>query len=197
MKCRMLVLGAALLLVTSSVAQRRGTSGAPGGQSGTRASGSKIDGSETGAGGGSQQQLRIDANATPRQQLKNCRKSADRIRTRSHEMSRLASGKRLTPDQAHQWREQIRSEVRTINQNQEQLMAELPEGQKLATQETAQQMEQSRSQLERLAELLDNELITEELDQEQVRERASETERAATQLKQSQAEFLKQLAQNQ
>lgn len=76
-------------------------------------------------------------------------------------------------------------------------MAELPEGQKLATQETAQQMEQSRSQLERLAELLDNELITEELDQEQVRERASETERAATQLKQSQAEFLKQLAQNQ
>jgi hypothetical protein len=200
MKYKVLAIAIALLLLAAtSVAQRRGSgnAGMQGAQSAQRGSGGQMRGSGSGMGSGDQQRLRIHATDQQRLQLKSCTQSADRIRIRTRQMSRLNSGSPMTPEQARQFREQLRSEVQAMNQNHEQLMADLSEEQRLASRQTIAEMERSRTRLMNVSEMLDNELVAPELNQERIREQARETERAATQLKDRQSELSAQLSANQ
>lgn len=187
-------LGATLLiLITSSAAQRHGGNAGTPGLSGQRA-GSQQGQGQMGTGGArDEQRLRIHATDQQRQQLRDCTQSADRIRNRARDMARLSKNATITPKQAQQWREQLQNELQSITRNQEQLMAGLSEEQRIASQQNIEQMEQARTQLLRLAELLDDELIAPELQQNRIREQARDAERAADQLKNHQNELAAQL----
>lgn len=199
MKRKILILGSAMLLIVSiSAAQRRGgNSGMGAGQQGQHGAPAQM-GQRQQMGGAmgtrDQQGLRIHASDQQRKQLRDCSQSADRIRKRTRDMSRQ-SGAALAPEQAKQWRAQLRNEVQAMNQQQEQLMAGLSEEQKAASRQTIQQMEQSRTQLRDLAEALDNELIAPELQQDRIREHARDTEHAAAQLKKHQNQLAAELNQ--
>lgn len=196
MKQKLLVLSVALLLLGSNAfAQRRGSSGMQGGQSGQGQRGSGAQpgqgqpaDSGSGTGGGDQQRIRIHATDRQQQQLKSCTQSTERIRTRTREMSRLGKGT-LTAEQAQVWREQIQNELQTMNQNYDDLMASLTEEQKSASQDKVKKVEESRSQLLEVADLLEDELIAPELDQNEVQEKARKTEKAAAKLKKTQTEL--------
>lgn len=203
MKRNLLILGATLLLLlTMATAQRRGGgAGMPAGQSGQHGAAGQHGQMGTGTGMGTgigthdQQRLRIHATDQQRQQLRDCTQSADQLRTRTRDMARQSKKSAITPEQAKQWREQLRHEVRVMNQNHEQFMAGLSQEQKAASQLTLQQMEQSRNRLLKASELLENELIAPELQSDRIREQARETERAAHQLRKHQTDLVAQLTQ--
>lgn len=192
MKRKIFILGAALLLlVTVSAAQRRGNAGMAGSQSGQHGATGKQGQRQMGSGLGTrdEQRLRIHATDQQRQQLRDCTKSADRIRTRAREITRQFRNASVTPAQAMQWREQLRNDLQAMNENYELFMNDLSEEQQLAAQQTIEQIEQSRTQLLEFAELLDNELIAPELQHDRIRDQAQDTERAADQLKKHQTEL--------
>lgn len=126
MKRNLLILGATLLLLlTMATAQRRGGgAGMPGGQSGQHGAAGQHGQMGTGTGMGTvgthdQQRLRIHATDQQRQQLRDCTQSADQLRTRTRDMTWQSKKSAITPEQAKQWREQLRNEVRVMNQNHE------------------------------------------------------------------------------
>lgn len=178
MKTRVLVLGLSLLLAGSAFAQRRGPGGMQGNPSAGR--GSQAGMSNRGTGQQmqmrDQQRMRIHASDQQLQQSRTCTQSMERVRTRLRTMARIKQSQPISSEQASQWREQLRNDVRTMNQEQSNLMNSLTPEQQDATRNRTQQMQMTRERLEKMSDALDMELALESPDPVKVRQQAHEME---------------------
>jgi hypothetical protein len=189
MRKRVLVLGLSLLLAGSAFAQRRGQGMQQGNPSAGRGSQAGMGNRGMGQGMGDQQRLRIHATDQQRQQSKTCTQSMDRVRTRLRTMARIKQNQPISSEQASQWREQLRNDIQTMNQEQSNLMNGLTPEQQDATKNRTQQMQMTREQLEKMSEALDMELALEAPDPVKVRQQAREMESAVNRIRNQQQQF--------
>ncbi len=189
MRTRVLVLGLSLLFGGSAFAQRRG----PGGMQGNPSAGRGSQAGMSNRGTGQQMQMhdrmRIHASDQQLQQSRTCTQSMERVRTRLRTMARIKQNQPISSEQASQWREQLRNDVRTMNQEQSNLMNSLTPDQQDATRNRTQQMQTSREQLEKMSEALDMELSLEAPDPAKVRQQAREMESTANKIRTQQQQL--------
>lgn len=133
---------AAILILTPAIAFAQG----PGG--GSVRAGGQSQGSRPGAGTGAtasrgtmdrdriQQRDRLHTMATDQQraEYRTCDQLADRIRTRARDMSKSANGKGLGVGAMRQQRDQLREQVRTMDEEHQRMMQGLNDDQRYAIQ---------------------------------------------------------------
>lgn len=140
-----------------------------------------------------QQQQRIHATTQQRQQIRDCTQSTSRLRKQVRDMSRVKAGSNIGADQAKQWREQLRNEIRNMNQEQERLVSGLSPEQRAATQNQVQQMEQSRERLQKMSDALNLALEEDAVSGDKVREQARDMQTELDRLRDQQRDFENQL----
>ncbi len=140
-----------------------------------------------------QQQQRIHATTQQRQQIRDCTQSTSRLRKQVRDMSRLKAGGAVNAAQAKQWREQLRNEIRNMNQEQERMVSGLSPEQRAATQNQVQQMEQSRERLQKMSDSLGLALEEDAVSGDKVREQARDLQTELDRLRDQQRDFENQL----
>lgn len=193
MKGKLLVMSLALLLAASAFGQRRGSGGMQGNQSGRGAQsmGNRGTGQQmqTQNQMRDRQRLRLHTTDQQMQQSRTCTQSMDRVRTRLRTMSRISKTQPISSTQASQWREQLRNDVQTMNQEQTNLMNGLSPEQQEAVKNRSQQMQTTREQFQQMSEALDTELTLEAPDPVKVRQQAREMESAMNKIRTQQQQF--------
>jgi ketosteroid isomerase-like protein len=195
MKRKLLVLALSFVLASSAFAQRRGAGGMQGNQSAGK--GQSTGMGNRGAGQQSQQQtqmqdrqrLRIHASDQQQQQSRTCTQSMDRVRTQLRTMSRISKNQAISSGQASQWREQLRNDIQTMNQEQTRLTNGLTPEQQDAVKNRTQQMQTTREQLQQMSEALEMELAMEAPDPVKVRQQAREMDTAMNKIRTQQQQF--------
>ncbi len=104
-------------------------------------------------------------------------------------MSRISKTQPIGSGQAKQWREQLRNNMQTMNQEQTNLMNDLSPEQQEAVRNRTQQMQMSREQFQRMSEALEMELTLEAPDPAKVRQQAREMESTAKKIRTQQQQF--------
>ncbi len=137
-----------------------------------------------GAQSGSTQmeQKRIRATTQQRDQIRSCSKLADGIRQQARKMAQTREGK-FNADQAVKQRNQIRDQIRTMDQEHERLMNGFDAAQKQAWQEQIKNTAQLRQQLNSQMQQMDTEINSTNPDSKRVGERAREIERTMSNLR--------------
>jgi chromosome segregation ATPase len=141
-----------------------------------------------------QQQQRIHATTQQRQQIHDCTQATSQLRKQVRDMSRVKAGGTISADQAKQWREQLRNEVRNMNQEQERMFSGLTPEQRTATQDQVQQMEQSRERLQKMSDALGLALEEDAVNADKVRTQARDMQTELDRLRDQQRTFQDQLA---
>jgi chromosome segregation ATPase len=147
-----------------------------------------------GAGMQTRQRLRIHATDQQRAQYRTCTQSLDRLRTRIRDMNRIMNSAAFNKQQALQAREQLRNELRTMQQEHDRWVAGLDDEQKAAVSEQLQQMSRTRQPLEDWSEALGFELEQESVDSAAVRDQLRKLDKATRQLQQQQRDVASDLA---
>ena len=188
--------GLGLILVTAAAAQHGQGHGQQGqGQRPPTAGSQRVPGS----GGGSQTQmrdqerLRIRATDQQQKQLQNCSQSAERLRSRVRQMSRISAGQKIGSERAKQWREQLGTELANMNQEHERLMNGLSSEQRSAVQIQTKEMQTSRTRLNDIAEAVEIELALDAPDPAKVRETAKQMESEVDRIRAQQKKLHAQL----
>ena len=112
-----------------------------------------------------------------------------RVRTQLRTMSRLSKTQTISPEQASQWREQLRNNVQTMTQEQANLVNGLTPEQHEAVRSRTQQMQTTREQFQQMSEALDMELALDSPNPAKVRQQAREMESAMNTLRSQQRQF--------
>ena len=177
-----------ILMVSTGVTQQHGR---PSGGGNMQQRGQSTPGGQRGLGDQTQSQdrLRIHANDQQQMQSRTCTQSMQQVRNRLRTMSRISSTQTVTSEQAKQWRKQLRSEVQTMDREQQALMNGLSPEQKNAVQDRAQNMQMSRQQFDSMLEALDMELALESPDSSRVRQKSRDAESAMNKFRYQQQEF--------
>ncbi len=136
-----------------------------------------------------QQRLRLHTADQQMQQSRTCAQSMDRVRTQLRTMSRISKTEPIGSGQAKQWREQLRNNVQTMNQEQTNLMNGLSPEQQEALRDRNQQMQTTREQFQRMSEALDMELALDSPDPAKVRQQAREMDSAMNKIRSQQQQF--------
>ena len=102
--------------------------------------------------------IRIHATDQQRDQYRTCDQSMDRIRTRARDMAKASSSPGFNADQARQNRDQLRNELRVMEQEHERLMQGLNGEQKEAIAEHHRNMEQIHQRINTRLQEMDQEL---------------------------------------
>ncbi len=126
------------------------------------------------AGSGQMEQQRIKATTQQRDQMRTCDKLADNIRKQARKMSQTSTGS-FNADQAVRQQNQIRDQVRTMEQEHERLMNGLDPTQQQAWQEQIRNMDQLRQRANSQLQQMEGELKGNP-DAKRVTERARELE---------------------
>lgn len=113
----------------------------------------------------------------------------ERVRKQLRTMSRISTNQPLTSEQAAEWRQQLRNNVQTMNQEQTNLMNGLSPEQQEAVRNRTQQMQATREQFQQMSEALDMELALEAPDPAKVHKQAREMESAANRIRTQQQQF--------
>lgn len=187
---KLLVLGFTLMVAASMYGQRRGSGGMQGNQSAGR-------GAQSMSTGGSgqqmqirdQQRLRLHTTDQQMQQSRTCTQSMERVRTRLRTMSRISKTQPISSAQASQWREQLRNDVQTMDQEHTRLMNGLSPEQQDAVRNRAQQMQATREQFQNMSEALEMELALEAPEPAKVRQQALEMESAVNKIRTQQQQL--------
>jgi chromosome segregation ATPase len=123
------------------------------------------------------QRDRIRATDQQRDQVRTCDQSMDRARSRARDMARAADGKGFNAEQARQQRNELRNEVRTMEQEHARLMRGLSGEQREALQEQIRNTEQNRERIQTRLQEMDQELAGEGPNGKRVAECARAVER--------------------
>lgn len=176
MKSRVLVLGVALLLAAPfALAQGKGQ----GGGSKRPEATSQGKGQRSGDMDRTREQdrQRIHATDQQRDQYRTCTMAADRARKQARDMSHDARGQRFNSSEARRQREQLRNELRMMEEEHARFMNGLSEEQRGEMREQIRNLEQARERLQLRLQELDQELGSASVSGNRVEERAREVER--------------------
>ncbi len=182
MRCensRKVLLAAAALLFASPVVFAQGQGqGGPGGQGRQRPTTTQQQQQrQTGTASGTQERQRIRATDRQRDQLRTCTQTADRIRQQARDMDRQAKSGSFNADRARQQRDQLREQVRTMEEQHQQLMNGMSEDQKTALRTRTEEMNRIHERVNAQLGRLDEELGKPEPNRKQVAETAQRISR--------------------
>lgn len=166
-----------IFLLVFSAAFPQGRGGRQGGQQGQRQSqgqGGVGGGGQTGVG--QMEQKRIHTTQQQRDQIHSCNKLADGIQKQARKMAQ-AAGNQFSVDEIGQQQNQIQNQIRTMEQEHEQLVNGLNSTQNQAWREQINNMNQYRQQLNLQLKQMDTELKSANPDSKQIQERAKEMEK--------------------
>jgi hypothetical protein len=140
---------------------------------------------------GQQDRQRMRVHATEKQQAQNrtCTQSMERVRTRVREIARATKGQPLNRQEMQRLHQQLRSELRTMQSEREELLSGLDDEQKAAVQNRVQEMNHLQMDLDSFSEALGFELDQLEPNPGRLREQARNLERTAKQLQQEQRDM--------
>lgn len=191
MKPRLHSLAALLCLAALPLlAQGRGSGGMQGGQGRQGMPGMQRGQNQGGQiGQQDRQRMRIHATQDQRTQYRNCKQSMQRVRSRIREMARLTKNQAINRQQLQQIHEQLRSELQSMQQQQETLRSGFDEEQKAAVQELTLQMNHSQMDLDSFSEALAFERNQVDANPDRVREQVRKMDRTSKQLEQQQREM--------
>jgi hypothetical protein len=129
---------------------------------------------------GIQQQRHQRVHATEQQhsQYRTCVHSAERVRSRAREMTEAAKGKAFNREQAHQFREHLRNEIQTMEQNHQQFVEGLSQEQRTHIRDRLREMDRTRERVNAHLQTIDQELRQGEFNGKRVANQAGEIEKA-------------------
>jgi hypothetical protein len=170
-----------VLLLPLTFAQGRGGGGGQGQGAGMSQGQGHGQGASQGqygtqAGDTQRDQDRIRVTSQQRDQIRTCDKLADGLRKGARTMSK-SGGSKFNAAEARQQQNQIRENLRTMQQEHERLMSGLDSSQQQALQERIRNMNQAREQMNVQMQDMDKELASPNPDAKRVTERAQEMER--------------------
>lgn len=160
MNRKLLILAVVMVIALPAASQRRGGAG----QSGRGAGPVQSQGGN--AAGDAQQsrirdlqrdRLHTQVSAQQRTQFQTCTQTMDRVRTHAQQMAKTGSAA-FNPDAARQQRDQLRSQMRTMQQEHENLMRGLGLEQQSAIQNRARNMQQTQERISLRLQQMDREL---------------------------------------
>jgi len=122
-------------------------------------------------------QLRSQATDQQRQQYRTCDQSMERIRTQARDMARMSNGTTFNADQARQQREQLRDQVRTMDQQHQRMMQGLDNRQLTAVEQRTRAMNQIQERINSRLQNMDQELAKSSPDRKIIAEQARNVER--------------------
>lgn len=137
------------------------------------------------SGGGARQRQRIDASTQQRSQYRDCSQATKRLRSRVTEMNRTINGAGPA-GVTHRLRQQLRTELRSMQQEQERLRTKLTAEQQALVQEHLGNMERDREELMSLSDALEFELDQLTPDETKVHTQLRDMDRLATNLEKQQ-----------
>jgi DNA repair exonuclease SbcCD ATPase subunit len=123
------------------------------------------------SGQGATERKRIQIHSEQRQQIQECRKTADGIRKQAQKMAQT-SGNKFNAEEARQQRNQIQNQLQTMQEEHEQLMQGLDSGQQQALRERIQNMNQLQQQMNTQLRQMNSELAPANPDPAKVSEQA-------------------------
>jgi hypothetical protein len=157
MKNRIVILAAALGLAASlGLAQGRGGMGGE-----RQPPGRQQPGAGAGPGRMDRQQLRTHATERQRDQYRSSMQSLDQARAQTHAMAQNTTGKQFNPGWIRQRMEQLREQMRAMNEERTRMMAGLDAEQRTASREWTRKMDQLRQRVDAGTRRLDQELAAE------------------------------------
>ncbi len=122
-------------------------------------------------------QLRSQATNQQREQYRAANQSMERIHTQARDMARKSTGTRFNVDQARQQRDQLRDQVRTMDQQNRGLMQGLDNQQRAAVEQRTRSMDQLQEQIKSHLRSMDRELAKTSPDRKRIAELAQNVER--------------------
>lgn len=125
-----------------------------------------------------QQRQRIHATDQQRNQYNTCTQSADRVRTHARTMADAARGGGANNQEVRQQQQQLRNEIRTMQQENQRFMKGLSDEQRAEMQDRIRSMDRSRDRLNTCLQQMDDELAKAEPDRKRIREHATELDKA-------------------
>lgn len=137
---------------------------------------------------------RLHATSQQEQQVTNCIRSAERIRTRTRQMAKLAKSKKFNATEAQSIREELRAEIQAMNEQQAEFMASLSDDQKAAAQKPTEEAKRNSEDLQSMSDSLDLALQEEDLQaSDELRDQTHNLEETAKQLLNHQREIAETL----
>jgi chromosome segregation ATPase len=184
MKARILILGAAvsLFLAPPLAAQGRGGGGGrtSSGQQRSQPSASQRGGqtgqSQQGTRGQSGQRVHI--NDQQRGQYETSTRAADRTQDRVHQMAQSVGNAGTGNAEMRQQHDQLRNDVRTMQEEHDRFMKSLNDDQRAAIQERVRSIEESRDRVNNQMRQLGEELAKPEADRNRIQEHVAEMDKA-------------------
>lgn len=125
--------------------------------------------------------LRIHATDQQRDVYRTCTQAADRVRANAREMAQSAEGKTFNADETRRQRDQLRDQLRNMEQLHQRLMIGLNHEQRSAMQDRIRNMEQVHERIRASLGKLDEHLAQAAPDGRRVAEEARTVERAIKQ----------------
>lgn len=122
-------------------------------------------------------QLRSQATNGQREQYRTANRSMERIHTQARDMARKSTGTTFNADQARQQRDQLRDQVRTMDQQNRGLMQGLDNQQRAAIEQRTQTMNQLQELINSHLRSMDRELAKTSPDRKRIAELARNLER--------------------
>ena len=122
-------------------------------------------------------QLRSQATDGQREQYRTGNQSMERIRTQARDMARMSNGTTFNADQARQQRDQLRDQVRTMDQQNQRLMEGLDNQQRTAVEQRTRTMNQLQERINSRLQNMDQELAKTSPDRKRIAEEAQNVER--------------------
>ena len=122
-------------------------------------------------------QLRSQATDGQREQYRTGNQSMERIRTQARDMARISNGTTFNADQARQQRDQLRDQVRTMDQQNQRLMEGLDNQQRTAVEQRTRTMNQLQERINSRLQNMDQELAKTSPDRKRIAEEAQNVER--------------------
>jgi chromosome segregation ATPase len=131
-----------------------------------------------GQGAQDRTQVRIHATDQQRDQLKTCDLTADRIRTQARTLADAAKGSGANSAEFLRQRDQLRDQVRTMEQEHERLLNGLGAGQRTALEERLREMTRERQRLNTQLQSMNQELQNANPNRARIAEHAGAIEQA-------------------
>ncbi len=122
-------------------------------------------------------QLQSQATNGQREQYRTANQSMERIHTQARDMARKSTGTTFNVDQARQQRDQLRDQVRTMDQQNRGLMQGLDNQQRAAVEQRTRSMDQLQEQIKSQLRSMDRELAKTSPDRKRIAELAQNVER--------------------
>jgi hypothetical protein len=178
-----------------SVQAQRSGAGRPGGSGQGQMAGQQQQSSGQQQSMRSQQQMQVQSQATGQQRaaMKQTIAATQQMRSQLRPMMRLEKGQQIGADQAKRWREQIREQLQTMQQEQQALIAGLTEEQQSWADDDIQQVKEATASLDDLLDSLSLELEQAKIDEQAVKQTAKKADDKAKKVESEQKQILTEL----